>query len=274
MPVKLISLKCPNCGGELEMPTESETFYCKYCGSLLYADDDSKKLQIDAKVSGSITANINFRDEAEIRKLEIAEQQRQQSEIEAYRERWKKQVKTVPLIVAILSIFAGAAIGDKSKPIAYQWGQGIAASMYLVLPAAVILFFRRPNKFEQTHNAGFGTLLKPNNDALLRMLDENGLEDYSRYLKNWKRQLAAYPIALILPAFLARVLARVESWYCRLASIERFEPLVSIRRVLLAVFLIVLFAGPILLFIRRPSKYIQSYVRTIKSKDMRNSREG
>ena len=37
MPVKLIPLTCPSCGGQLEIPDELRDFYCQYCGTAIKA---------------------------------------------------------------------------------------------------------------------------------------------------------------------------------------------------------------------------------------------
>ena len=47
--MNVVSLKCPNCGGELEIEDGLDTFYCKYCGHKIVLDGQSEYV-IKAKV--------------------------------------------------------------------------------------------------------------------------------------------------------------------------------------------------------------------------------
>lgn len=40
--MKMQSLKCPNCGGSLDIEDGFDTFFCKYCGHKIIMDDISK----------------------------------------------------------------------------------------------------------------------------------------------------------------------------------------------------------------------------------------
>lgn len=37
---KVMSYKCPNCGGDVELKDNITTFYCMYCGKQLHLEDD------------------------------------------------------------------------------------------------------------------------------------------------------------------------------------------------------------------------------------------
>ena len=95
------------------------------------------------------------------------------------------------------------------------------------------------------------------------MLDDDGREDCSEYLRQWKNQLIAYPVAATVLFALIRLLVRIEHLYCQIANVDRIAPLESLQRIVAIAFMIVLVTGPIYLYLRRPSKYIQSYVRTM-----------
>ena len=47
--MKLITLKCPNCGADIEIENGIDTFYCKYCGYKIILDGQSDAA-INAKV--------------------------------------------------------------------------------------------------------------------------------------------------------------------------------------------------------------------------------
>lgn len=36
--MKMYLMKCPNCGGQLEVDAGMESFYCKYCGTKIVVD--------------------------------------------------------------------------------------------------------------------------------------------------------------------------------------------------------------------------------------------
>lgn len=276
MPIKLISLKCPNCGANLDAPGESKTFYCMYCGSPVYVDDGSEKLQVDARVSGDITAkvsaNINLYDEAEMRRLDMEEKRRLRDEIEAYRKRWKKQVAALTLIVAVAGFIVGVSSGDESQAVPLLWGEGMGKTFLVAIPAVVFLFLRRPGRIEQAHNIGIGAAFKPNKDALLRMLDDDGQIDYNEYAKQWKQQLVAYPITVALLFLLLVFLIRIESWLRNIVSIDLSHSFYSVEVAIVLIMMALLVAGPIYLYLRRPSKYVQSYVRTANRKNANNDK--
>lgn len=45
--MKLIPLKCPNCGAQLTVDTNKESVYCEHCGTRILIDDEINRLQID-----------------------------------------------------------------------------------------------------------------------------------------------------------------------------------------------------------------------------------
>lgn len=48
--MKLLTLKCPNCGSSLEIENGIDIFFCKYCGHKIMLEDQSPEA-INAKVS-------------------------------------------------------------------------------------------------------------------------------------------------------------------------------------------------------------------------------
>ena len=51
--MKIVQLKCPNCGASLEAEDNLETFFCKYCGQKIILAEQSNA-QIGAKVFGKL----------------------------------------------------------------------------------------------------------------------------------------------------------------------------------------------------------------------------
>lgn len=272
MSVKLIALTCPRCGGSLEMPVDSDTFYCKYCGALVYADDGSTKIQIDANVRSSIDANVKadvkLHDEAEMRRIELEDRR---ANVEAYRKRWRRQIWEIPALSFLVGALLFAASMDET-------GQGSDIPAFLTILSwaltPVYLFLTRPSKYEKTLASGYGMGSRPNRDALLRKLDGAGREDYSEYLRRWRRQVIAYPISLVMVFALARLLVWVEVAVCHFTGAEGYEPLLTARKVLAAVFFAILLVGPWLLYARRPGRYLEDYVRTSGGDVTSRNREG
>lgn len=114
MPVKLIPLTCPSCGGQLEIPDEPRDFYCQYCGTRIRLDDGSTNININQTVT--------IRDEAELRRLDILErnqQEQREKELERerrkhptdpkeYQQRWRRILLGFPISFAVL--FVGTAL--------------------------------------------------------------------------------------------------------------------------------------------------------------------
>lgn len=82
--MKLVNLKCPECGAQLKVDLNREFVYCEYCGTKILLDKEEK-----------ITRTI---DEAEIRRAETEEKIRIQ-------ETKSSQIKFIFLGVLSLVLF-------------------------------------------------------------------------------------------------------------------------------------------------------------------------
>lgn len=82
--MKLVNLKCPECGAQLKVDPNREFVYCEYCGTKILLDKEEK-----------ITRTI---DEAEIRRAETEEKIRIQ-------ETKSSQIKFIFLGVLSLVLF-------------------------------------------------------------------------------------------------------------------------------------------------------------------------
>ena len=55
--ITMLNLKCPNCGGELQVQSDREFCFCQYCGTKILLSDENKKtinLNIDQKITNHI----------------------------------------------------------------------------------------------------------------------------------------------------------------------------------------------------------------------------
>jgi len=74
----LVSLKCPSCGGNIQMDDAKEKGFCMYCGTSFLVKDEIQRVQVEH----SGTVNFNLNSEREIKNLLIRAEQK----IAEYRE--------------------------------------------------------------------------------------------------------------------------------------------------------------------------------------------
>ncbi len=53
--MKMVSIKCPNCGSSVELNGDLEKGTCNYCGTEIYNENALEKKKVE--VSGSIVVN-------------------------------------------------------------------------------------------------------------------------------------------------------------------------------------------------------------------------
>ena len=61
--MKLITLRCTNCGADLQIDSERKEAYCTFCGTKLFVDDES------IRITNRIVDEARLK-EAEVRFLE------------------------------------------------------------------------------------------------------------------------------------------------------------------------------------------------------------
>ena len=87
--VKMVSLKCPDCGAVLSIEEGRKQCFCQFCGAKIVMDDGS-------------TTNI-YRDEARIKEAEVNEQIRlKELELELSDRQQKKQTLKNKIIISIV----------------------------------------------------------------------------------------------------------------------------------------------------------------------------
>ena len=47
--IKIVPLKCPQCGASIELNTNRETCFCSYCGTQVFFDDGSRTIYYNEK---------------------------------------------------------------------------------------------------------------------------------------------------------------------------------------------------------------------------------
>ncbi len=96
--MKILSLKCPQCGASLDSEKSS---FCSYCGTRLYLDDGSKNI------------NINYKNEdvAKIKEIEVNKELEleKMKETHGLVEKFVLFAILVPAII-VLAIIIGAVL--------------------------------------------------------------------------------------------------------------------------------------------------------------------
>lgn len=101
--MKIYQLKCPACGGTIEIERNRESSFCSYCGTKVYVDDETRRVEI--------TKNINYHktytDEAKIREIESAERmQERKYEVECEKRKSNKWL-TLGTVLIVLACVIG-----------------------------------------------------------------------------------------------------------------------------------------------------------------------
>lgn len=121
--MKILSLKCPQCGASLESENSS---YCSYCGARLYFDNGSKNI------------NINYKNEdvAKIKEIEVnreLELNKRQGEIKHQNKLWIIALLCVVLMIVLPNI---AFMPEENKSKAQEKElQSIANEIYIDINA-------------------------------------------------------------------------------------------------------------------------------------------
>ena len=97
----LVSLKCPSCGGNIQMDDAKEKGFCMYCGSSFLVKDEIQSVQVEH----SGTVNLNLNREKEVENLLIRAEQK----IEEYRNQ-EYGCKTIETYESILKDYIEKAL--------------------------------------------------------------------------------------------------------------------------------------------------------------------
>lgn len=108
--MKLYQMKCPACGGTIEVDENRDSCFCSYCGTKVYIDDEAQRIEI--------TKNINYHktytDEAKIRKIE-SEERMQERKFAVEQEKRKAKIwSTLAIVFIVLACVIGYVISFNS----------------------------------------------------------------------------------------------------------------------------------------------------------------
>lgn len=101
--MRVYQMKCPACGGDIEIDENRDFCFCSYCGTKVHVDDGTHRVEI--------TKNINYHktytDEAKIRKIESEERLQERKFAAEQEERKSKKWKTFGIVLAVLACVIG-----------------------------------------------------------------------------------------------------------------------------------------------------------------------
>lgn len=97
--VKIISLKCPECGADISIEEGHKQCFCQYCGAKIMIDD------------GSTTHTYRKVDEARIKEAEVDKLIRlKELEIKQKEAERKGKIKILKIKAVLLLVFTGAIV--------------------------------------------------------------------------------------------------------------------------------------------------------------------
>ena len=147
--MKLVAVKCPNCGANLECEEGMQKVFCKYCGTPVILDDES------------VNINVNHRivDEAEVERVKLQrtkyenEHERQleeEKDFKAREEEWKKLM--MPYLGAVaFSLFLGMLFNNTT----IGWLKDFTTALFgvVLFVGGFGMYLMKPKKKTSADNA-------------------------------------------------------------------------------------------------------------------------
>lgn len=91
--MKLVQIRCPNCGGELKVNPEKEKLVCGYCHTEFLVDDEVKRVE----------THHTYTDEAKVKKIELEKEiELNKYKIEAEKIKNKRIILTIMIVISIV----------------------------------------------------------------------------------------------------------------------------------------------------------------------------
>ena len=102
----MYQMKCPSCGGTIEIEGNRDSCFCTYCGTKVHVDDETHRVEI--------TKNIRFHrtytDEASIRKIESEERMQERKYAAEREERKNKKWSALGTVLIVIACVIGCFV--------------------------------------------------------------------------------------------------------------------------------------------------------------------
>ena len=99
MSIQMISLSCPNCGANLQVASDRESFFCEYCGQKIFVSDSNHQKYTYRKIDDARIREAEAKELVRLKEIEL-----EHAKLKAKKDEDKRTVKTVLL-------FFGLAVG-------------------------------------------------------------------------------------------------------------------------------------------------------------------
>ena len=71
MAIQMISLSCPDCGANLQVASDRESFFCEYCGQKIYVSDSNHQKYTYRKIDDARIREAEAKEAIRIKELEL-----------------------------------------------------------------------------------------------------------------------------------------------------------------------------------------------------------
>lgn len=114
MAIKMIKVKCPECGGTMDIGQNRDMAYCTYCGTKILIHNENEKIyrRIDeARIRETETERL-----IRLKELELLEKEQEESRRRARAKvKWSLVLGTIGIIVFIIGYVLGEGTGDSDS---------------------------------------------------------------------------------------------------------------------------------------------------------------
>lgn len=120
--MKIVSLKCPGCGADINVDYDRKIVFCEYCGKKIFIDDEIKRTEHTENI------NVTYRkiDEAKLREADVRIKEAEIRERRELRRDQKRITKKKRHRFVILAILILIAFGTVKGYIASQMNEAYA----------------------------------------------------------------------------------------------------------------------------------------------------
>lgn len=127
--IKMISVKCPECGANISIENDRKFCFCQYCGTKVMMDDGSATYTY-RKVDEARIKEAELKQAVRLKELEIEENKRQAAEkTKMLKIKASIILAIVGVIFLIIGFVGGSATGDPDSPVYAMAFVGLFALM-------------------------------------------------------------------------------------------------------------------------------------------------
>ena len=96
MAIEMISLSCPNCGANLQVASDRESFFCEYCGQKILVSDSNHQKYTYRKIDDARIREAEAKEFIRLKEIEL-----EHAKLKAEKDEDKRTIKMVLLFFGI-----------------------------------------------------------------------------------------------------------------------------------------------------------------------------